>query len=1777
MAPRDDASHAALCRLPALVAVAITACVGVVAERHVAVGSAHVCTVVTGGDIACFGDGAGNRTAVPAYRYGFHGVTVGDAYSCGLAVNGSMVCWGVLAGRLDGANAGATFVPVDAATGTPARFIDIHGGRAHVCGLAAAGSVACYGDGSTGATAVPQGVVFQGVSAGANYTCGVTRDKRVMCWGDAAHPVVAAAAAWQSITDAEHVAAGTLHACYVRVGGGVTCWGVSNGSAPPPEVSAAGAPVWWLTAGLNVTCALTGTSAPGDVACWGDASSGAAFPPPTPTAYEMACSALGCFAVVPLTSNAPGAPWTIVAQRATTPSVGAAPVTLEAHVVTTVAATLGNLIGIAVDSASRDVAFAAPTTQRIQIAAADGTIVQLAGNGLTGFADGDDVDAMFFNPLGVALTANGDVLVTDSANNRIRRVTRLGHATTLAGSGAAASADGVGTNAAFDMPSGIAVGGGGEAYVTDRGSHRLRVVTPAGVVTTLAGSSQGFADGVGSVAQFSAPQGVAVWRATGVVYVADGLNGCIRAVTPTGAVTSTVCGFRGAAAVAVDRMGGLYILETYGYNLSYAAAGAHSAVTLAGGAASGIIDGVGTAARFNFPRGIAIGDDGVLYIGDTQNNAIRKVTPLLPGGIYLGVAVPTTIAPNDAVTPWRAIALNTTTPGVADLRGAVFSAPLAAPHTAGMNPLVSTLQLGTVTLAPRLASPTPADTNATFSSSARAALRTVELSVAELPANGLVAEGLQTLTLTLPDGATRLRLDRHSFTGLPSLECVNGDGNTGWFVLAGLSCYSEQPGVLALDVLSGLATAPAIHIVDLTDNGIEQLVPATGDWEAPSVLVLSLCAGNTAVPAALTQAAPFAAFPSLRSLSGTIWDAASLHLSDCAITALHPAALGGLDLTGVSTVDLTNNAIAAAGDVIPALLPLMAPITANVYLELAQNGLTSVGAHDFDGAYGLWRLTLAGNNIGFIAESAFTSIKHPVLANIDEGGNPLQTAACAPGYYNDLRVLGGGARTLVCVPCAVGTYCTGNTAATLCAPGTYGTGVGAVSAATCSLCPAGTFNDQPGQARISCLMCPVGTASRERGANTSDACVMCPPGTYAGSPGNAECTPCGAGTYSDAVGAPSALTCMLCPADTYSEALGAASAATCSPCPPGSNTVVSGAASAAACVVAACPPGAVRDESGTCRPCPSGTFAHNSECTPCPAGRFSGAPGAGACTPCPPGTYRGTTGGNSSASCAACPMGTVCMPSGTACLAICPAGTLLTAPPASAALQAITSQCGAPAAGDVAAVCSTCSPSAVTACLPGVMSPIALLSAVLPPVPSSLAASGSEDNATADVQLALVAGGGNTFGSCGAYTNDHFLVRPAAAFTAVRQPILIATGVGALVVLMALWRHAQPLAAGADGGGEPTGLRAVLTKLDNFSSVHAVPRGEVVRNAPPPLGGAFTAAFLVAAVGLSLSVLVQLGTAAYLLTQSVIVTPAAAAGGVVAGVHTGPVAVSVLLLGDASDSTGCDAVRMVPPATADPAHAWGALRASRVPLSDAMVRATYGLPATLADGGVAFGCEVSVACTACALARGAFSLTLAAPATYQSAVLAVSTRAAYPGCAPTFLHAVGAPAADRLLERVALDIQVNPVAFVYTGTAARGSVADGTGHDVQLANAAVSLRSDATILRPDLDALTLALTFTPTPYTTMIAVADALEPLTIVFSVVGMVSGLGGAFRLLVKRYDALVLARRARAAAASAASVPSKGPLGRHDTGGSSSGRGAADTSIMMVNPMSRGGDKPM
>jgi len=284
------------------------------------------------------------------------------------------------------------------------------------------------------------------------------------------------------------------------------------------------------------------------------------------------------------------------------------------------------------------------------LAAAQGIRVShLAGPilGGPGSNDGTGTAAAFYGPSGVALDASGNAYVADTVSQTIRKVTPAGVVTTIAGRpGVIGSANGTGTVATFNAPTGIALDGAGTLYVADTSNQTIRKITSSGVVSTVAGwpTFPGDADGVGTAARFRSPAGIAVDAAGSVAYVADTGNHTIRRIDLATLSVTTVAGlalssgstdgvgsaarFNGPSAIAVDGTGStVFVGDTYNHTVRAVDVSTQAVITLAGLAGTpGGADGTGTVARFNQPFGITIDGAGMLYVADTTNMAIRKVT-----------------------------------------------------------------------------------------------------------------------------------------------------------------------------------------------------------------------------------------------------------------------------------------------------------------------------------------------------------------------------------------------------------------------------------------------------------------------------------------------------------------------------------------------------------------------------------------------------------------------------------------------------------------------------------------------------------------------------------------------------------------------------------------------------------------------------------------------------------------------------------------------------------------------------------------------------------------------------------------------------------------------------------------------------------------------------------------------------------------------------------------------------------------------------------------------
>jgi hypothetical protein len=220
---------------------------------------------------------------------------------------------------------------------------------------------------------------------------------------------------------------------------------------------------------------------------------------------------------------------------------------------------------------------------RIRKITPDGNVSTYAGTAIPGFADGKTNVAQFGFSNTITCDQQGNLFIADEFNNRIRKIDQAGNVTTVAGNGTAGYKDGIGTNAEFNLPTGIAIDHNGNLFISDAANFRIRKITPSGEVTTVAGNGRdGTIDGNSLTAGFSNNLNDLVADNNGNLFVEDGY--LIRKISGNGTVTTIA------------------------------------------GSGPGFKDGDGISAKFNVPVGITIDANGNLYIADVNNSRIRKIS-----------------------------------------------------------------------------------------------------------------------------------------------------------------------------------------------------------------------------------------------------------------------------------------------------------------------------------------------------------------------------------------------------------------------------------------------------------------------------------------------------------------------------------------------------------------------------------------------------------------------------------------------------------------------------------------------------------------------------------------------------------------------------------------------------------------------------------------------------------------------------------------------------------------------------------------------------------------------------------------------------------------------------------------------------------------------------------------------------------------------------------------------------------------------------------------------
>jgi DNA-binding beta-propeller fold protein YncE len=270
----------------------------------------------------------------------------------------------------------------------------------------------------------------------------------------------------------------------------------------------------------------------------------------------------------------------------------------------------------------------------------EGKLKLWAGTGQPGSKDGPATEAQFHRPVGLALDQDGSLLVVDQGNHQIRRISRSGQVSTVAGAPSPGFVDGERFRARFRSPSDLVVTPEGGILVADSGNHRIRYIQPTGDVVTLAGSGQkGFRDGPALEASFDTPTGLAL-ASDSTLWIADQGNHRIRRLNRSKEV-ETVAGeeagfadgiqenarFQLPTALEIDDKGILYIADQGNHRIRQLGP-EKTVTTLAGSGEAGQRDGSSGQAQFQAPVDLYWGEDGSMIIADQESSRLRQIAPV---------------------------------------------------------------------------------------------------------------------------------------------------------------------------------------------------------------------------------------------------------------------------------------------------------------------------------------------------------------------------------------------------------------------------------------------------------------------------------------------------------------------------------------------------------------------------------------------------------------------------------------------------------------------------------------------------------------------------------------------------------------------------------------------------------------------------------------------------------------------------------------------------------------------------------------------------------------------------------------------------------------------------------------------------------------------------------------------------------------------------------------------------------------------------------------------
>jgi sugar lactone lactonase YvrE len=774
-----------------------------------------------------------------------------------------------------------------------------------------------------------------------------------------------------------------------------------------------------------------------------------------------------------------------------------------------------------------------------------GRVTTLAGQSLSGYFDSPGTNALFFSPVGLALDSSFNVYVADRGNNRIRVVTTSGTVTTLAGSTQGFD-DGPFSSAKFFKPSGTVFDGSGVTYVSDSDNHRIRKISLIGNVSTLAGNgSPGFNDGVGTSASFYYPSGIAIDSNGDFLFVADQDNHLIRKISTASGAVYTIAGsgsgfsdgigtnaqFSSPYGVASDILGNLYIADRDNHRIRKITSSTYLVSTLAGGSSSGSADGFGTNARFNSPSGLAVDASGNVFVADSGNHRIRKVTPL--GNV-------TTVA-------GRSQGFNDDTG-----TNALFNYPLGIVVDAAGTIFVSDTnnqrirKITQFTVLPACDSfwhhiaLTKKANSLTYYIDGVLTLTDTRSMLIPADGSSLLALGWNGVANYFTDSFSEVRVYNRSL----SLSEVVTLSQPPMLAFPDTKCQPPIPTAKSTSYswscVAGFFGTPVTHLRSTLDN--------SWYWSTGSSPNCRPCArssfadGSGATACTLCPQGTF-------GLEGFGFTSQETACQNCPAGS-YAAQLGSLKCSKCPAGTWSSKGSSECEPCPSGYYSNDPGLNSSTFCETCPQG------------------TYGGGGIisSCIPCSAGTyGVENPTQAPTSRS---IACSSCPVGTFSPSGALS-------CTYCAVGFF-TESLSSISCSPcpsGTYGSFPGASNKSTACLdCPAGTYNELSGQTRISCATCPAGTASNVKGSSSSSTCVPCKPGSFSSSVGTSSCTPCRAGTYTPLTNAE---TCIPCPRGTYLSTEGGSSLSACLSCPVGTSTAVTGISDVADCVAGSfvCPSG----------------------------------------------------------------------------------------------------------------------------------------------------------------------------------------------------------------------------------------------------------------------------------------------------------------------------------------------------------------------------------------------------------------------------------------------------------------------------------------------------------------------------------------------------------------------------------------------------------------------------